>query len=150
MKSSDCRLPVFSLLLTFAYCFPSPMAFAFLITEYQLQDLRGGGRIWRTSMKPIAYLLCRACCLNSNAQMLASGRQGLILRNLTLFSSVFLCSQIGFCTEEDHCLKNFVYLIKVNLLPDLIQGCSNLKQSLCRLVHVLQLQDCALGLNITP
>ena len=136
MEPSGCRLPVFSLLFTFAYCFPNPMALAFLITQYQLQDVGGGGRIWR-STHPIVYLLCHACCLSSNAQMLANSRRGLMLRNLTLFSSVFLCSQLGFCTEEDHCLKHFICLIKVNLLPDLSQGCSNLKQSLRRLAYVL-------------
>lgn len=81
-------------------------------------------------MHPIVYLLCHACCLKGNAQMLAKGRWDLMLRNLTFFSSLFLCSQIGFCTEEDHCLRHFIHLIKVNLLPDLSQGFSNLKQSL--------------------
>lgn len=137
MKPSDCLPLVFCLLFTFAYCFPSPMALAFLITQYQLQDVGEGGRIWRRSMHPITYLLCQVCCLNSNAQMLANGRRGLTLRNLTLFCSLFLCSQLGFFTEKDHCLKYSVHLIKVNLLPDLSQGCGDLKQSLCRLAYVL-------------
>lgn len=86
LQTGDCL----SLAFTFPHCFLSSMALAFLITQYQLQDVRGGGRIWRRTMHPMVYLLYHGCCWSSNARMLANKRWGLMLRNLTVLFCGFV------------------------------------------------------------